>query len=325
VRARVAAALDRGWRRRGTGRSRIGCGRRWAYGRRSAPCGCRRSGSRCACRRSVTASRRCSSTGARTPARLGAGRRGARRVPAAAARPAGHRTVARSPRRTRQPRRSGRRVRGRRPRRPRAARRVRGRVEFRRLPGAALGGRHAPPGRPHGADGLPRGRSGDGHAELHEGDGDPGARTAGRPAAAHRARRTDDPPADRSRPEPRRRPYPAGVPRLVPGDAAPHRHGGQRVADDQGSGFAARRLASRPGAARRAARPGDHPDHLPVGHRRSLRRRGVAGGLVAAMPDAHLELVPGAGHLPWLDAPQRTARRVAAFLRRPVGSEQARA
>jgi 2-hydroxy-6-oxonona-2,4-dienedioate hydrolase len=51
----------------------------------------------------------------------------------------------------------------------------------------------------------------------------------------------------------------------------------------------------------------------------------VASRLVAAMPDAHLELVPAAGHLPWLDDPERAARRVAAFLRHPVAVEEAHA
>ena len=36
------------------------------------------------------------------------------------------------------------------------------------------------------------------------------------------------------------------------------------------------------------------------------------------MPDAELEMLPASGHLPWLDAPDGLAGRVAAHLRRPV-------
>lgn len=42
--------------------------------------------------------------------------------------------------------------------------------------------------------------------------------------------------------------------------------------------------------------------------------------MVQALPDARVEIVPGAGHLPWVDAPARTAtvlRAFAADLRRP--------
>jgi pimeloyl-ACP methyl ester carboxylesterase len=40
----------------------------------------------------------------------------------------------------------------------------------------------------------------------------------------------------------------------------------------------------------------------------------VARALVATMPDAALELLPNGGHLPWLDAPERAAAHVRAFL-----------
>jgi 2-hydroxy-6-oxonona-2,4-dienedioate hydrolase len=40
----------------------------------------------------------------------------------------------------------------------------------------------------------------------------------------------------------------------------------------------------------------------------------AARRLVAAMPDAELEMLPGAGHLPWLDDPAHAAARTAAFL-----------
>jgi pimeloyl-ACP methyl ester carboxylesterase len=40
----------------------------------------------------------------------------------------------------------------------------------------------------------------------------------------------------------------------------------------------------------------------------------VARSLVAAMPDAELIIIDEAGHLPWLDFPERLARDVAAFL-----------
>lgn len=40
----------------------------------------------------------------------------------------------------------------------------------------------------------------------------------------------------------------------------------------------------------------------------------VARALVAQMPAAALELAPGAGHLPWLDAPTRAASHVRSFL-----------
>lgn len=40
----------------------------------------------------------------------------------------------------------------------------------------------------------------------------------------------------------------------------------------------------------------------------------VARTLVAAMPNAALELLPASGHLPWLDAPARAAAHVRAFL-----------
>ena len=46
----------------------------------------------------------------------------------------------------------------------------------------------------------------------------------------------------------------------------------------------------------------------------------VARRLVAAMPDARLELWPDAGHLPWLDDPARAARAVESFLRPPITS-----
>jgi pimeloyl-ACP methyl ester carboxylesterase len=40
----------------------------------------------------------------------------------------------------------------------------------------------------------------------------------------------------------------------------------------------------------------------------------VARALVAAMPDAELVLVPGAGHLPWLDFPEQLGQVAADFL-----------
>lgn len=40
----------------------------------------------------------------------------------------------------------------------------------------------------------------------------------------------------------------------------------------------------------------------------------VARALVAAMPNAALELLPASGHLPWLDAPERAAAHVRSFL-----------
>jgi 2-hydroxy-6-oxonona-2,4-dienedioate hydrolase len=41
----------------------------------------------------------------------------------------------------------------------------------------------------------------------------------------------------------------------------------------------------------------------------------VARNLAGAMPDAELELMPGAGHLPWLDDPDQAAAVVSRFLR----------
>jgi pimeloyl-ACP methyl ester carboxylesterase len=41
----------------------------------------------------------------------------------------------------------------------------------------------------------------------------------------------------------------------------------------------------------------------------------LAAPTVASMPDATLQLVPGAGHLPWLDAPQEAAAFTTAHLR----------
>jgi 2-hydroxy-6-oxonona-2,4-dienedioate hydrolase len=40
----------------------------------------------------------------------------------------------------------------------------------------------------------------------------------------------------------------------------------------------------------------------------------VARRLVAGMPDAELEMLPAAGHLPWLDDPEHAASRTASFL-----------
>jgi 2-hydroxy-6-oxonona-2,4-dienedioate hydrolase len=51
--------------------------------------------------------------------------------------------------------------------------------------------------------------------------------------------------------------------------------------------------------------------------------REVAEALVAAMPDATLELVPDSGHLPWLDDPTRAARFVADHLAARTTSDPA--
>lgn len=48
--------------------------------------------------------------------------------------------------------------------------------------------------------------------------------------------------------------------------------------------------------------------------------REVAERLVAAMPDAELEMLPAAGHLPWIDDPDHAARVVVAHLLGPRGN-----
>jgi 2-hydroxy-6-oxonona-2,4-dienedioate hydrolase len=48
----------------------------------------------------------------------------------------------------------------------------------------------------------------------------------------------------------------------------------------------------------------------------------VARKLVASMPAAELEMVPDAGHLPWLDDPVRAAEVVGSFLQRSVATDQ---
>ena len=42
--------------------------------------------------------------------------------------------------------------------------------------------------------------------------------------------------------------------------------------------------------------------------------RATAGAFAARIPDARLELLPGAGHAPWMDDPEGVARLTAAFL-----------
>jgi 2-hydroxy-6-oxonona-2,4-dienedioate hydrolase len=49
----------------------------------------------------------------------------------------------------------------------------------------------------------------------------------------------------------------------------------------------------------------------------------VARQLVASMPAAELEMVPDAGHLPWLDDPARAAVAVASFLQRTLAADRA--
>ena len=49
----------------------------------------------------------------------------------------------------------------------------------------------------------------------------------------------------------------------------------------------------------------------------------IAQQLVAAMPSAELEMVPDAGHLPWLDDPARAAEVVGSFLRPTVTTDPA--
>lgn len=44
----------------------------------------------------------------------------------------------------------------------------------------------------------------------------------------------------------------------------------------------------------------------------------VAQRVVGRMPDAEVELLPGAGHLPWLDDPERAATATATFLSQPA-------
>jgi len=44
--------------------------------------------------------------------------------------------------------------------------------------------------------------------------------------------------------------------------------------------------------------------------------RPVAEALTAMLPDARLEVVENAGHLPWLDAPGKAGRHVRAFFQR---------
>jgi 2-hydroxy-6-oxonona-2,4-dienedioate hydrolase len=48
----------------------------------------------------------------------------------------------------------------------------------------------------------------------------------------------------------------------------------------------------------------------------------VARHLVSLLPDADLEMLPDAGHLPWLDAPEHVARRTAAFLWGEIETER---
>jgi 2-hydroxy-6-oxonona-2,4-dienedioate hydrolase len=47
---------------------------------------------------------------------------------------------------------------------------------------------------------------------------------------------------------------------------------------------------------------------------------GAEEQLVAAMPHAELERFPGAGHLPWLDAPEHAARTIRRFLGAPASA-----
>jgi pimeloyl-ACP methyl ester carboxylesterase len=49
----------------------------------------------------------------------------------------------------------------------------------------------------------------------------------------------------------------------------------------------------------------------------------VARQLVASMPAAELEMVPDAGHLPWLDDPTRAAEAIGSFLQPTVATDQA--
>lgn len=42
----------------------------------------------------------------------------------------------------------------------------------------------------------------------------------------------------------------------------------------------------------------------------------IAREFAAKLPDAELELLPRAGHAPWIDAPDYVADRIGTFLRR---------
>lgn len=57
------------------------------------------------------------------------------------------------------------------------------------------------------------------------------------------------------------------------------------------------------------------PQLLHWGTADSFGGEDVARRLAGLLPDATLDLVPGAGHLPWLDDPQRAADAVRSFLR----------
>lgn len=56
------------------------------------------------------------------------------------------------------------------------------------------------------------------------------------------------------------------------------------------------------------------PTHVIWGEHERLATRDDAAAFVGRMPDATLEVVAGAGHLPWLDRPTQVADSVASFL-----------
>ena len=61
----------------------------------------------------------------------------------------------------------------------------------------------------------------------------------------------------------------------------------------------------------------DVPTHFLWGADDPFGGEAVARHMVAVMSDAQVEMVPDAGHLPWLDDPHRAARAVQSFLRTP--------
>lgn len=66
----------------------------------------------------------------------------------------------------------------------------------------------------------------------------------------------------------------------------------------------------------------DTPTYFLWGADDTFGGRDVAQRLVEAMPHAELELLPGAGHLPWLDDPERATTVIGTFLQPATASPQ---
>lgn len=100
-------------------------------------------------------------------------------------------------------------------------------------------------------------------------------------------------------------------------DAAAQRHAAQEVPqsnEEAGERYAAAG-AFDPAATRAALAALDAPVLLLVGALDSGPLPRVAEEVAALLPGAALTVQPGAGHYPWLDAPERFTRTVTAFLR----------